>query len=107
MTWNLGSIVSGESVTLFVIVKVTATSGRLPNAAVITTSNGTGGNPKTPGPVVDNTTVPAPGVPAALVKDDGGQLPRTGMSAAAAALGGLLLLGGAIAWRRRQLGEIG
>jgi uncharacterized repeat protein (TIGR01451 family)/LPXTG-motif cell wall-anchored protein len=107
VTWKLGSIPSGASITVGVIVKVTASSGTLPNKAIITTSNGTGGQPTTAGPVIDNTTVPAPGKPATLVKDDGGQLPRTGMSAAAAALGGLLLLGGALAWRRRRVGEIG
>ncbi|MCU1587764.1 MAG: hypothetical protein JWN31_1257 [Frankiales bacterium] len=107
VTWNLGSIPSGVSKTLFVLVKVTATSGRLPNTAIITTSNGTGGKPHTPGPIVDTTTVPAPGAPAILVTDNSGQLPRTGMSAAAAALGAMLLLGSGLAWRRRRVGEIG
>jgi uncharacterized repeat protein (TIGR01451 family)/LPXTG-motif cell wall-anchored protein len=104
VTWNVGSIPSGASLVLSVIVKVTAKSGTLPDTAIITTSNGTGGRPHTNGPVVDNTTVPANGVPASLAR--GGDLPRTGMSAAAAALGGLLLLGGTLAWRRRRLGEI-
>ena len=102
VTWNLGTVKSGQSLVLSVIVKVTAHSGRLPNTAIITTTNGTGGKPHTPGPIVDQTTVPAPGVPAVLVRDDSGQLPRTGMSAAVGALGGLLLLSGAVAWRRRR-----
>jgi uncharacterized repeat protein (TIGR01451 family)/LPXTG-motif cell wall-anchored protein len=106
VTWNLGSIASGKSETLFVIVKVTATSGRLPNTAIITTSNGVGGKPHTNGPIVDNTTVPAPGAPAVLVRSREGDLPRTGMSAAAAALGAMLLLGSGLAWRRRRVGEI-
>lgn len=106
LTWRLGTIASGQSVVLSVIVKVTASSGRLPNTAIITTTNGTGGRPSTPGPIVGNRTVPAPGDPAVLVRDNGGQLPRTGLSAGVAALGGLLLLGGALAWRRRP-GAIG
>ena len=100
--WSLGTIASGKSLVLSVIVKVTAHSGHLPNTAIITTTNGVGGKPHTPGPVVDGTTVPAPGVPAVLVSDNSGQLPRTGMSEGAAALGGLLLLSGALAWRRRR-----
>jgi uncharacterized repeat protein (TIGR01451 family)/LPXTG-motif cell wall-anchored protein len=107
VSWKLGTIASGQSLVLGVIVKVTAKSGRLPNGAIITASNGVGGNPRTPGPVVDGTTVPAPGVPARLVRDDNGQLPRTGMATGAAVLGGLLLLGGAVAMRRRRPGTIG
>lgn len=103
VTWNLGTIAPGQSLVVSVLVKVTATSGRLPNAAIITTTNGTGGNPKTPGPVVDNTTVPAPGVPARLVASADNNLPRTGLSTGIAAGGLLLLLGGAVALRRRRL----
>jgi uncharacterized repeat protein (TIGR01451 family)/LPXTG-motif cell wall-anchored protein len=106
VTWKLGTIASGQSLVLAVIVKVTASSGHLPNTAIITTTNGTGGKPHTPGPVVDGTTVPAPGVPATLAGDNSGQLPRTGMATGAAVLGGLLLLSGAVALRRRRLDAI-
>jgi len=107
LTWKLGTIQSGQSLVLGVIVKVTASSGRLPNKAIITTSNGTGAKPSTPGPIVGAKSIPRPGDPAILVRDDGDQLPRTGMSTGVAVLGMLLLLGGAVAYRRRRPGTIG
>ena len=97
VTWNLGTVAPGQSRVLFVIVKVTATSGRLPNTATVSSPSGPGGKPHTPGPLVTPDTVPSPGLPA----DGPGALPRTGMSTPLAALA-LGLLGTAVLVRRRR-----
>jgi uncharacterized repeat protein (TIGR01451 family) len=106
ITWRLGTIKSGQSKVLGVIVRVTASSGRLPNVAIITTTSGTGGKPSTPGPIVGNVSNPSPGKPATLAGNAGGELPRTGL-ATGAALGGLLLLltSAALMRRRRMITE--
>lgn len=82
VTWKLGTLAGGDSRVLSVVVKVTATSGRLPNLAVVKSPSGTGGRPSTPGPAVTGVTIAAPGNPA-----DGpnGQLPRTGLPTGPAA----------------------
>lgn len=96
VTWNLGTVAPGQSRVLYVLVKVTATSGRLPNTATVASPSGTGGKPSTPGPLVTGDTVPSPGLPA----DGPGALPRTGLPTGIAVLG-LLLLGGVAVLRRR------
>jgi uncharacterized repeat protein (TIGR01451 family) len=105
VTWKLGTINPGDSRVVSVVVKVTATSGTLPNAADVTSPSGTGGHPTTPGPVVTSVSTPAPGNPA-----DGpnGSLPRTGLPAGPAALGLALLSGAGIALklRRRPVGAL-
>lgn len=101
LTWNLGTVRSGQSLVLGVVVRVTASSGRLPNTAIITPDNGTGGKPTTPGPIVGTTTVPAPGVPATLTGASGDQLPRTGPTTGVSVVGLLLLVSGAYLYRRR------
>lgn len=105
LTWNVGTIAPGASTTLAVVVKVVATSGTLPNAAVITPDNGPSARPTTPGPTVSPVSVGNPGKPAGCPADGcpevaPEQLPRTGGSAllALAALG---LLGAGVALRRR------
>jgi uncharacterized repeat protein (TIGR01451 family) len=96
VTWKLGTVAPGQSRVLYVIVKVTATSGRLPNTAKVSSPSGTGGNPATPGPLVTDDTVPSPGLPA----DGPVALPRTGLPVGIAVTG-LLLLGGLAVLRRR------
>jgi uncharacterized repeat protein (TIGR01451 family) len=100
LIWNLGTVAPGESRVLYVIVKVTATSGHLPNTAIVSSPSGTGGRPHTPGPLVTTVTVAAPGDPA-----DGpnGPLPRTGLPAGGVLLGLVLLGGGAVLMRRRTV----
>jgi LPXTG-motif cell wall-anchored protein len=78
---------------------VTATSGSLPNTAVVTSPSGTGGRPHTPGPVITTQTVASPGSPA---EGPNGQLPRTGLETGGVALGLALLGGGAFLYRRRR-----
>jgi uncharacterized repeat protein (TIGR01451 family) len=99
VTWKLGTLKGGDSRVLGVIVKVVATSGTLPNTAIVTSPSGTGGRPSTPGPTITNVTFPAPGNPA-----DGpnGQLPRTGLPVGLGALGLLGLLGAGVTMRLRR-----
>ena len=96
LTWNVGTVAPGQSFVLYVLVKVTATSGRLPNTATVTSPSGPGGKPFTPGPLVTGDTVPSPGLPA----DGPGALPRTGLPMGIALLG-LVLLGSVAVVRRR------
>lgn len=96
--WNLGTVAPGQSRVLYVIVKVTATSGQLPNTAVVSSPSGPGGRPSTPGPVVVGDTVPSPGLPA----DGPGALPRTGLPTGIALMGLLVLGGFALLSRRRS-----
>jgi uncharacterized repeat protein (TIGR01451 family) len=98
VTWKLGTLQPGQSRVVYVIVKVTATSGRLPNTAIVSSPSGTGGKPATPGPLVVGDTVPSPGLPA----DGPGALPRTGLPTGIAVLG-LLLLGSVAFLRRRTV----
>ena len=117
LSWAVGTLAPGASTTLSVIVKVTATSGTLPNTAVITTSEGPTARPSTPGPTVSPNTVvsvglpggcPATGCPGGVTTVAGGEparpgsLPVTGTSTALG-LGALVLVGGGIALRRRSL----
>ncbi|HUR50597.1 MAG TPA: DUF11 domain-containing protein [Mycobacteriales bacterium] len=99
VTWRIASLPASASRMLAVTVTATATSGRLPNAADITPDSGTGGTPRTPGPLVTTTSVLAPSVPAS--RGDS-QFPRTGGSPMLA-LAGLTLLGAGVLLRRRAL----
>jgi uncharacterized repeat protein (TIGR01451 family) len=94
VTWKLGTVKAGDSRVLGVIVKVVATSGTLPNTAVVTSPSGTGGRPTTPGPTITNVSVPAPGNP---TDGPNGQLPRTGLP-----VGLLGLLGAGVTMRLRR-----
>ncbi|MGZ6793738.1 MAG: hypothetical protein ACXVFV_12335, partial [Mycobacteriales bacterium] len=99
VTWNLGTLNPGDSRVVSVVVKVTATSGSLPNTATVSSPSGTGGKPHTPGPVVTTVSQAAPGAPA-----DGpnGQLPRTGLPAGPAGLALALLAGAGAVLRMRR-----
>jgi uncharacterized repeat protein (TIGR01451 family) len=100
VTWSLGSLSPGQSVVLSIVVKVTATSGTLPNAAVITSTNGGSGNPSTPGPTVTGITEGNPGTPAGCAtglvcaSGSGGGLAHTGASTGLVGLALVLLLSG-------------
>ena len=100
VNWKLGTFAPGESRVLSVLVKVTATSGRLPNTALVTSPSGQGGQPSTPGPLVTDVSQVSPGNPA-----DGpnGLLPRTGLPAGPATLGLAMLIGTAVLLRRRAI----
>lgn len=105
LTWRLGTLAPGASATLQVVVKVTATSGTLPNLAVITTDSGSTARPTTPGPVVSPVSVGSPGKPAGCpatgcLEGPPEDLPRTGGSGVLA-LGALVLVGAGVALRRR------
>lgn len=119
VTWNLGSLAAGSSEVVSVVVKVTATSGSLPNTAHITSSNGGSGNPSTPGPTITGVTQGSPGVPAgcqvsgcpataAGAAAAGATAPSalafTGLSSSVPITAGLLLLfgGGALVLLRRR-----
>jgi uncharacterized repeat protein (TIGR01451 family) len=103
VTWKLGTLNAGDSRVVSVVVKVTATSGTLPNTAIVSSPSGTGGRPSTAGPAVTLTSVATGGNPA-----DGpnGQLPRTGLPTGPAALALVLLVGAGatLRMRRRPLG---
>jgi uncharacterized repeat protein (TIGR01451 family) len=109
LTWRVGTLAPGASTTLSVVVRVTATSGTLPDTAVVRTDEGSTAQPSTPGPTVSPVSVGSPGKPAGCpatgcpggVSAAPGQLPRTGASTALA-LGALLLVGGGLALRRRS-----
>jgi uncharacterized repeat protein (TIGR01451 family) len=112
--WDLGTLGAGDSRVVSVLVKVTATSGSLPNTAIVDSPSGTGGKPSTPGPDVTEISVVSPGNPAdganlGLPHTDGGDvngLPHTGLPAGPAALAVLLMLGAGTVrrHRRRSLG---
>ena len=99
VTWKLGTLAGGDSQVVSVIVKVVATSGTLPNTALVASPSGPGGRPSTPGPEITGVTVPSPGNPA-----DGpnGSLPRTGLPAGPVGLGLALLLGAGLLTRLRR-----
>lgn len=99
VSWDIDELAPGASMQLAVTVKTTATSGSLPNTAIITPDAGTGGSPSTPGPTVGTTSVLAPSDPAS--RDDL-VLARTGISPLVA-LTATLLLGGALVMRRRAI----
>jgi uncharacterized repeat protein (TIGR01451 family) len=99
VTWNLGTLGAGDSRVVSVVVRVTATSGTLPNVAIITSPSGTGGRPSTPGPTVTGITIASPGNPA---EGPNGSLPRTGLPTGPAALALLLLLGAGTVVRLRR-----
>lgn len=110
LTWKVGTVAPGQSLVLGVIVKVTATSGTLPNAADVTPAAGKPGNPSTPGPTVTTVSVPAEGVPAELAGSSGplphtgpDTLPRTGPPAGPAAAGLLLMVTAGLLVRRHRL----
>ncbi len=107
VTWRVGTLAPGASTTLKVVVRTTATSGRLPNTAVVATEEGPTARPATPGPTVTPTSVPSPGKPAGCpvtgcptgdAAPD--QLPRTGLTTGVP-LAGVLVLGAA-SWLRRR-----
>lgn len=111
ITWDLPSLTPGSAQTLSFTVRVTATSGRLPNVAVIDPDNGPTDKPRTGGPAVTDDSVPSPGRPAGCpatgcpdqdpgtVEDD---LAATGANALLPALGLGLLGLGALGLRRRR-----
>ena len=103
VTWKLGTLNGGDSRVVSVIVKVTATSGSLPNTAVVSSPSGTGGRPSTPGPVVTGVTIAAPGNPANGPDSANGALPRTGLPTGPAALALVLLVGAGVLMRRRAV----
>lgn len=112
VTWNLGTIAPGQSEVVSVVVKVTATSGTLPNTAHITASNGSPANPSTPGPTVSGVSVVSPGSPAGCVGTQcpavlgenaaRGQLAFTGLDTAIPLAGVLLFLVSMGLLRRRR-----
>jgi uncharacterized repeat protein (TIGR01451 family) len=104
VTWKLGTLKAGSSRVVAVIVKVVATSGTLPNTAIVTSPSGPGGRPSTVGPTITSASVPAPGRPADGPDGANGQLPRTGLPAGLGALGlmGLLGAGAMMRLRRRE-----
>lgn len=107
LTWDVGTLAAGQGKVLAVVVKVTATSGTLPNRALITSPSGPGGTPSTPGPTVTDTSVPAPGKPASGPDGAGalpGTLPRTGLPLAPSVLALGLLSGALVLARRRTFG---
>ena len=99
VTWKISTLAAGASRMLAVTVTATAFSGRLPNAADITPATGTGGTPRTPGPVVTTSSVLSPSYPASRGNNE---FPRTGGSPLAA-LAGLVLLGAGVMLRRRAI----
>lgn len=115
LTWQLGTLQPGQSEVVSVVVRVTATSGTLPDTALITSSNGGSANPSTPGPSVTGVTQGAPGVPAgcqvsgcpataASAASAPSALAFTGLSSRLPLVAGLLLLAGVagLAVRRRR-----
>lgn len=114
VSWQLGTLAPGQSTVVSVVVKVTATSGTLPDTAHVTSTNGGAANPQTPGPTVSGTSVPAPGVPAGCRSNcptsvlgetltrGTGPLAFTGLSSAIPGLGALLVLVGGLGLARRR-----
>lgn len=112
VTWTIPSLSAGSSQTLSFVVKVTATSGTLPNVAVVNPGNPgvPTARPRTNGPTVTTVSTPRPGAPAGCpatgcpdqpsVGDK--DLPRTGLSETIPLLGALLLGFGALGMRRRR-----
>ena len=111
VTFPVGTLTSGASRTLKIVVRVTATSGTLPNAADITTDQGARARPATDGPRVTDKSVGRPGAPAGCpatgcpaTRGAGRQLPETGLGTTAPLLGAVaLLLTMAIRRRRGDL----
>ncbi len=99
VTFSVGTLASGASRTLKIVVKVTATTGTLPNAADITTDQGAKARPSTEGPRVTGNSVGNPGVPAGCpaigctgAEGTGRDLPETGLGTTAPLLGVVALL---------------
>ncbi len=111
VTFPVGTLTSGASKTLRITVRVTATSGTLPNAADITTDQGARARPTTDGPRITDDSVGNPGSPAGCPatgcpanRGAGRQLPETGLGTTAPLLGVVaLLLTMAIRRRRGDL----
>lgn len=111
VTFRIGTLTGGASKTLRITVRVTATSGTLPNAADITTDQGARARPTTDGPRITDNSVGAPGRPAGCpatgcpaAQGAGRQLPETGLGTTAPLLGVVaLLLTMAIRRRRGDL----
>jgi len=112
VTWSLGTIAPGQSLTLSLEVKANPSDTvgmTLPNHATITSTEEANGVPvSTPGPTVTGSSVLAPPNPAspsgaALGSQTGpGTLPRTGGQPLAPYGLGLLVAGAvALGWRRR------
>ena len=108
VTWDLGTLESGQSRTVAVTVQARADAPqgqRLPDAARITSGqngDGPGANVRTDGPLVTTNSVlalPSPagaGAPVAVA-----ELPKTGRPSAWGAAG-LLLLAAGVALKRRM-----
>lgn len=109
VTFRIGTLTGGASKTLRITVRVTATSGTLPNAADITTDQGARARPTTDGPRITDDSVGNPGSPAGCPatgcpQGAGRQLPETGLGTTAPLLGVVaLLLTMAIRRRRGDL----
>jgi uncharacterized repeat protein (TIGR01451 family) len=111
VTFSVGTLTSGASKTLRITVRVTATSGTLPNAADITTDQGARARPATDGPRITDNSVGRPGAPAGCpatgcpaARGAGRQLPETGLGTTAPLLGVVaLMLTMAIRRRRGDL----
>ena len=111
VTFRIGTLTGGASKTLRITVRVTATSGTLPNAADITTDQGATARPTTAGPRITANSVGNPGSPAGCpatgcpaTRGAGRQLPETGLGTTAPLLGVVaLLLTMAIRRRRGDL----
>ena len=126
VTFDLGTLAGGSTTTVSFVVRVTATSGTLPNTALVETGEGSTAQPSTPGPTVSDVSVVAPGAPAgcpatgcpgaatapdraapaapvAAAPVQGRRLAATGLTGAAPALLVLGLAGGLAVWRRRLL----
>lgn len=110
VTFELGTLTSGSTRTVAIVVKTTATEGTLPNDADIDTDQGETANPSTPGPTVTDVSVLADGNPAgcpatgcdlpATLGSGDRKLAATGLVPLLPALG-LLVVVGALAVRRR------
>ena len=106
VTFKVGTLTGGSSVALRITVKVTATSGTLPNTGVITTDQGSTARPSTPGPTVTDKSIGRPGAPAGCPATGcpavaGEQLARTGLSSAVPLLALLVLAVPMLLMRRR------
>ncbi len=111
VTWQVGTLGSGASTTLGVTVRVTATSGMLPDTALINTAEGSSTQVNTPGPTISDVSVGAPGKPAGCpatgcegAAAGGAQrtLPRTGLSSSLPLLGAMVMLIPLVLRRRRS-----
>ncbi len=107
VTFKVGTLTGGSSVALRITVRVTATTGTLPNTGVITTDEGSTARPSTPGPRVTANSVGRPGDPAGCPATGcpavaGEQLARTGLSTTVPLLALLVLLVPMLLLRRRK-----